>query len=31
VAERVADVLDVTDRVLAFLYRPAKRVLRLRT
>jgi transglutaminase-like putative cysteine protease len=31
VAERIADVLDVTDRVLSFLYRPARRVLRLRT
>lgn len=30
VAERVADVLDLSDRVLAFLYRPARRVLRLR-
>lgn len=29
-AERVADVLDLTDRALAFLYRPARRVLRLR-
>ena len=30
-SERVADVLDLTDRVLSFLYRPARRVLRLRT
>jgi hypothetical protein len=30
IAERIADVLDVTDRVLSFLYRPARRVLRLR-
>lgn len=31
VSERVADVLDLTDKVLSFLYRPARRVLRLRT
>jgi len=30
-AERVADVLDLSDRVLSFLFRPARRVLRLRT
>jgi hypothetical protein len=28
--ERVADVLDLTDRVLAAVFRPARRVLRLR-
>jgi len=29
-SERVADVLDVTDRVLSVLFRPARRILRLR-
>jgi transglutaminase-like putative cysteine protease len=30
-AERVADTLDVTDRILAAVFRPARRLLRLRT
>jgi phosphoenolpyruvate-protein kinase (PTS system EI component) len=30
VAERVADVLDVTDRLLSALFSPARRLLRIR-